>query len=274
MSDLVSAHQRADFERDGAVHLPGVLAPGPLARLAAETDRILDEETGPPGGDDNFKRLGYWRANATFRAVLTASPVPGIAAQLLRATKLNLLYDQLFIKEAGSRTPTAWHNDLPYWPLTGTQALTVWLAFDRIVEANGALEFLRASHLWGRRYRPFYSADDGWVSHFFHADANDDFDDLPDFTATRGERDIVSWDLAPGDAIAFHALTVHGAPGNRRPDMGRRAYAVRFADEDVRYRAGPVWNLDLVNESLRDGDPLDSEQFPVVYRGAGTSARD
>jgi hypothetical protein len=52
--------------------------------------------------------------------------------------------------------------------------------------------------------------------------------------------------------------------------MPRRAYAVRFAGEQVRYRAGPVWNLDLVNEDLRDGDPLDSAQFPVVYgEGAG-----
>ena len=269
MSGLVSDRQLADFERDGAVHLPGVLGPEPLARVSAETDHILEVETDLPGQDDYFKRLGYWRGNEIFRAVFTTSPVPEIAARLLRATRLNLLYDQLFIKEAGSRIPTPWHNDLPYWPLTGTQVLTIWLAFDATVEANGALEFLRASHLWGRRYRPFYSTDDGEVSHFFRAETNDDFDDLPDFAAARGEHEIVTWELAPGDAVAFHALTVHGAPGNSRPDMPRRAYAVRFAGEEVRYRAGPVWNLDLVNEELGDGDALDSALFPVVYGGSG-----
>ena len=68
--------------------------------------------------------------------------------------KVNLFYDQLFAMRPGSDTPTPWHNDLPYWPLTGRQAMTVWLALDRIVEENGALEFIRGSHLWDLQYEP------------------------------------------------------------------------------------------------------------------------
>ncbi len=261
----LSDRQLAVFEENGVVRLPSVLSGDLVARASEAADRILAQEAAGPGEGDYFKRLGLWRKHEAFRAICLDSCVPEIGARLLRSGKVNLLYDQLFVKEPGSGIPTPWHNDLPYWPLTGTQVLTVWLAFDPIGPDNGGLEFFGASHKWRRRYRPFYTTDDGRVSHFFHADENDDFDDLPDFETERRRHEILSWDMEPGDAVVFHALTVHGAPGNRRPDMPRRGYAVRLTGAEVRYREGPAWNVDLMNAALHDGDPLDSEAFPVVY---------
>jgi ectoine hydroxylase-related dioxygenase (phytanoyl-CoA dioxygenase family) len=34
----------------------------------------------------------------------------------------------------------------------------------------------------------------------------------PDFDAQRAAYDLLGWALEPGDAIAFHFATVHGAP--------------------------------------------------------------
>jgi ectoine hydroxylase-related dioxygenase (phytanoyl-CoA dioxygenase family) len=258
----------AAFERDGAVHLPAVLDHTLTTRLGAAADRILSAESNRQGRDHYFKRLNLWRTHPGFRDACMNSPVPAIAAKLLGAGKVNLLYDQLFVKDEGSGVRTPWHNDLPYWPLTGTQVLTVWLALDPIVRDNGALEFIRGSHRWNRRYRPFYTDDDGHPAHSFHADG-DEFDELPRFEDERDRHDIVWWDMEPGDAIAFHGLTVHGAAGHCRPGMRRRGLAIRLTGDDVRYRAGAVWNQDLVSENLAHGAPLDSPQFPLVHGTPG-----
>jgi ectoine hydroxylase-related dioxygenase (phytanoyl-CoA dioxygenase family) len=260
----LAGQQCLDFDEDGVVRLLSVLSGDLLARASDAADRIMAQETGSLGQDDYFKRLGLWQKHEAFRAICMDSCVPEIGARLLRPGTANLLYDQLFVKEPGSDIPTPWHNDLPYWPHRGTQVLTVWLALDPIELANGVLEFFRGSHKWAGRHRPFYTTADGRISDFFYAD-DDDYDDLPDFEMERRHHEILSWDMEPGDALVFHALTVHGAPGNRRADMARRGYAVRLTGADVHYREGAVWNVDLINAFLRDGDPLDSEQFPVVY---------
>jgi hypothetical protein len=34
---------------------------------------------------------------------------------------------------------------------------------------------------------------------------------------------------------------------------------------DVRYYGGKVWNEFIMNPALKTGDPLDSDQYPVLY---------
>ena len=86
---------------------------------------------------------------------------------------------------------------------------------------------------------------------------------VPDIDA--GGYRILSWDMEPGDALAFHAMTVHGAGGNLTTDVRRRGYAVRYCGEGCTYFAGPGPNRDLRNPALADGDPLNSAQYPVVW---------
>ena len=40
------------------------------------------------------------------------------------------------------------------------------------------------------------------------------FETVPDIEAHRDDYEILSWELEPGDAIAFHMKTVHGRSGN------------------------------------------------------------
>ena len=59
---------------------------------------------------------------------------------------------------------------------------------------------------------------------------------------------------------------VHSSYPNTSTDLQRRAYAMRFMGREVRYYAGPVWNVYIMNPTLKTGDPLDSEQYPIVYQ--------
>jgi hypothetical protein len=57
-------------------------------------------------------------------------------------------------------------------------------------------------------------------------------EELPDIEANRAAYPIITWALEPGDAILFHMLALHGAPGvtNRR-----RVLSVRFVGDDIRH---------------------------------------
>ena len=88
---------------------------------------------------------------------------------------------------------------------------------------------------------------------------------MPDIQLQREDYPLVSWDLEPGDAYAFHGLTVHGSGGNLKGYRRRRGYAVRYTGDDVVYDSRPGTNAHLRSENHSDGDLLDSERYPVVW---------
>ena len=254
------------FERDGVIHLPGVIDGEWIerGREACARAPMIPTVEGARAAD-YFQKMRVWENDEVFKHFCTASPAPGIAAQLVRSDKMNLLYDQMFNIEPGSGDRTPWHHDLPFWPVRGMQVVTIWIAFDRVVEKNGAMEFIRGSNHWGKRFQPYSTVDGGQTREPFESGLDDGMIPIPDFDAERDKHELVSFDVEPGDAIAFHALTVHSSNPNTTHDMQRRAYAMRFTGDEVRYYDGPVWNVYIVNPSLKTGDLLDSEQYPVVF---------
>ena len=174
------------------------------------------------------------------------------------------VYDQLFVKEPGTRNRTRWHNDQPYWAIRGWQVLTFWIALDPINRNSGALEFLSGSHRWNRWFQPELFGRGPGIEPY---ERNPDYEPIPDIEQMRDSYDIISWDLAPGDAYVFHALTVHGAGGNLTTDVRRRGYAVRYTGDDAVYCERPGTNKSLRSAEHADGNPLDSSRYPVVWRG-------
>ena len=88
---------------------------------------------------------------------------------------------------------------------------------------------------------------------------------MPDIEANRGALDIRGWAVQPGDAVAFHFRTLHGAPANVSSER-RRVISVRWVGDDARFvrrpgRTSPYFP-DLEYE---DGSPFDGEQFPILY---------
>ena len=157
--------------------------------------------------------------------------------------------------------PTPWHQDIPFWPFQGDQICTLWLALDEVSADSGAVEYVKGSHRWGKKYQPKSFVGDGRYQ-------QDGLDPLPDFNAIRDELDIVSFDMEPGDCTLHHGLTVHGAPGNSRSDRRRRAYVTRWAGDDVTYDPRDGTQPMLRDPGLNAGDSVDSDLWPVVWRRA------
>ncbi len=206
--------------------------------------------------------LRLWEHDDTFREFCLASQLPRLAAEFLNSQRVNLLYDQLFVKEPGTPNRTRWHNDQPYWPIRGGQVLSFWIALDPVTHDSGALEFIVGSHRWGRWFQPQAFGDTVGQSEYA---ANPDYEPIPDIQNHRDDYDIVSWDLEPGDAYVFHGLTVHGSGGNRHPSHRRRGYAVRYTGDDVVYDSRVGTNASLCSEGHRDGMVLTSSRYPVVW---------
>jgi ectoine hydroxylase-related dioxygenase (phytanoyl-CoA dioxygenase family) len=266
----IDAGTRAAFEADGAVPLRGVVGSAWLGRLAAAIERDIAKPGPfahgyvPENGQGRFHgNLKLWESDADCRAFCLGSGLPALAAALLGAGRVNLFYDQLFVKEPGTVNRTRWHNDLPYWPIRGRQVLSFWLALDPTTRDSGALEFVRGSHRWGRWFQPERFGDTKAHGDY---ERNPDYEQMPDLEAARGDYDIVSWNLAPGDIVAFHGLTVHGAGGNNRTDVRRRGYAVRYSGDDVVYDTRPGPNANLRVAGMADGAPLAGPNFPEVWR--------
>ena len=256
------------FEQDGAVALRGVIDDEWLKRLTDAIDRDI-ENPGPfnhtyeaEGGKGKFYgNLRMWETDPDIREYCFHSPLPALAQAFFGSSKVNLLYDQLFVKEPGTANRTRWHNDQPYWPVRGRQVMSFWLALDRTTADSGAMEFVRGSHNWDRWFQPERFGKDATGSSY---ERNPDYETMPDIDAARDDYEIMTWDLEPGDVYAFHAMTVHGAGGNLRNDVRRRGLTIRYTGDDATYDPRPGTSPVMHVEGLGVGAPMDSDLYPII----------
>ena len=76
--------------------------------------------------------------------------------------------------------------------------------------------------------------------------------------------DVASWNLNPGDLIAFNFSIIHGAPGNSGKNR-RRAFSVRFIGDDATFakRKGEV-SPPFPEVTLNHGEKMNSPSFPEI----------
>jgi len=262
----VSQEQIDTFQKDGVLFLPGLIASDWIDRLRTAIERDIADPAPcfhgyqVEGGGRFHGNMRLWETDPDFEDYCLHSPLPQMAATLLRVEEVQLYYDQLFVKEPESNAPTRWHHDQPYWPVRGDPILSFWLALDDVTRDSGALEFVQGSHRWGDWFQPEPFAEGG--SEYAR---NPDYIDIPDIEAFRGRHEFASWNLVPGDVIAFHALTVHGGPANES-DRRRRGYTVRYCGPGMTYYDGPGTSPFLADKDLAHGAPLTGDRYPIVWQ--------
>ncbi len=220
--------------------------PGPFARDYNEPDR-----------GRFFNDYCNWRKIDEYREFLFHSPAAEIARSLMGSTGARLFHEHVLVKEAQTAIPTPWHHDQPYYCVDGKQNCSLWIALDPVPRET-ALEFMAGSHLSGKWYRPLRFNNQPLYD-------EDQFETLPDIDAHRDEFEILGWDTEPGDAIAFHFLTLHGAPGNSAPLTRRRAFSSRWLGDDATFaaRRGRT-SPPFPDCTLRHGDRLEGPDFPLI----------
>ncbi len=254
------------YARDGAVVIRGALrgdevevlargieanlaAPGPLGAVASADD--------DPGRF--FEDFCNWQRFAEYERICLGSRLPAIARQLMGSRTVRLYHDHLLVKEAGTRQPTPWHQDQPYYNIEGRQNVSFWIPVDPVSRA-ATLEFLAGSHD-GTWYMPrtFLSAQAKWFPEGSLAE-------IPDMSLPANRARVIGWALEPGDAVAFHMLTLHGSAGVE-PGRRRRVFSVRYLGDDI-VHAPRAWRTSPEFEGLAaqlaPGAPLAHPLFPLI----------
>ena len=186
------------------------------------------------------------------------SPLGQVAAQLFAAQKVNFLFDQIFIKQPGAGTRTAFHQDWGYFHVDGEQVASFWTAAESVSKENGGMGYVRGSHLWDLHSPNAFIAQ--------MTDASNGLPALPDIEGNESDYDIVYFDVEPGDVIVHNYRLAHGSRGNTTLDRSRRAISLRYAGDDVTaLRRGSAPEEFPIDPNLKDGDPLDGETYPVVW---------
>jgi len=206
-----------------------------------------------------FYDAAGWRFYEGIRKAALDSALPGICTQLLDTSYLNFWEDTTFVKAPNTGQRTSFHQDYSYFQIRGEKCCIVWIPLDNVTYENGAMEYVRGSHKWGKKYAPNLL-----VSQSVFPDSP--YEKTPDIEAAPEDYDIVSFDVEPGDVIIHHVLTVHGSRGNQSANKMRRAMSFRYCGDDITYydRPGAIVQPYLTDK-LKDGDRLFSKDYPIVF---------
>lgn len=252
--------QVEDYQRDGVVMIPGLFAehvdrlrvgvernmaaPGPYAsnnEKAGETGRFFDDYC-------NWERI------PEFQEVVTDPKIARAAAELMQSSRVQLFHDHVLVKEPGTSMATPWHSDGPYYFVEGRHTVSFWVPLDPVSDAS--LRCVPGSHVWGKDVLPTrWAKGDAFFDPSPYMPVPD-----PDVEGMQ----TVSYKMEPGDAIAFHFRTLHGAKGNHSSQR-RRAFSMRLVGDDARYvdRPGPT-SPPFPDHSMVQGQRLREDWFPIL----------
>lgn len=262
------------FAADGAVVLRGLLAPAELALLRQGIDANLAAPSPrakvacrPEDPGFFIEDFCNWQHNSAYRQFIFGSALAAVASRLMQSRTARLHHDHMLTKEPGTRQPTPWHQDQPYYNVDGAQNVSFWIPVDPVSRA-ATLEFAAGTHRgpW-LMPRSFMTNEARWFPEGTLAD-------LPDIEAGRradpSTHRILGWALEPGDAVAFHMLTLH-ATGGVEPGRRRRVFSVRFLGDDMRHAPRP-WvtspEFPGLAEVLPAGAPMEHPLFPLLWQEA------
>ena len=266
---IVSDKTVAEFQRNGAVILRGLFAQKWLDALAVGIEKNFaspgefHRNYTPPGNPGGFyDDYCNWQRIDEYRDFVLHSPAAEIAARLMQSPTARFYHEHVLVKEPGTAERTPWHHDQPYYGVDGDQLCSLWLPLDAVPRA-ACPEFVAGSHAAGTLYYPrlFVSGQDYSVG-------ETGFQSVPDIDAERDQHDILSWQLAPGDCIAFHMRTLHGAPATVGQTTRRRGFSTRWLGADARYATRPWQTSPPFEElTLTPGNKMEHPTFPMVWSG-------
>lgn len=265
-TDQTGENTVATLAADGAAFLQDLFGDW-VDVLAAGIDRNEDEpseffnENGTAADPGRFwDDYCNWARIPEFERFAFESDVGAVAAELMGSETVQLFHDHVLVKEPGARLHTPWHADGPYYFVEGRQTISLWIPLDP-VPVESTLRFIRGSHKWDTAVMPV-NWTTGYGFYGGGATGDEGFQPLPDPDAEPDRYEVLEWAMEPGDAVAFHFDTVHGARGSS--DM-RRAFSLRLVGDDARYvqrqgRTSPPFD----GHEMTAGQRLREDWFPLL----------
>jgi len=264
------------YHRDGVVPLRGMFDKDWIELLnkglnvnceyPTERSRIWDKDD---AGHTMFYDTLAWKEIEEYKKFIFDSPAAQICGQLMKAKAVYYFFDAVFVRSAGTKFETPWHQDEPYWSVEGYDACTLWMPLVPVKQKN-CLSFVPGSHLFKsvfnqKNFGEITGNPKDQVD--FSKVANEEF---PDINANPKDFGVVSWKLNPGDCIAFNGRTMHGGSGKLDNDTGLKVFTTKWMGDDVRikfrnYGMDPDFSSVMIKKGLKSGDRPSTDMYPLVW---------
>lgn len=243
----ISDAQVAQYHRDGAVLLKGVLSAEELALLTEGVDQVYADPgerssvVRSPEGEGETLVLNYPTTRSpALRRLVESGVIAQLAGKVMDVPQAQLVFEQIFYKTKGRIVPTPWHQDTPFLRVRGYDMCRVWLTADPS-PADITVQMVRGSHRWNVVYGAGTGEIEPVVRQEERASYNNDnlgdpgLPSPPDVARYRDSFDILTFDVEPGDALVFQGNMLHGASGRDAWDRPRRAFATMWGGPQLRY---------------------------------------
>jgi len=275
----ISADEIATYHRDGVVLLPSMfdsdwidlLLQGLIANcdLPTNRSRVWDRDA---AGRTMFYDSQAWQGVDEYQQFIFDSPAAQIAAHLMDSARINFYFDAVFVRSPGSQFATPWHQDEPYWSVEGYNTCTIWMPLVPVRREN-ALAYVPGSH---RLDSVFYQYNFGSLN----PDAKQGVDqvdfsgvaemEIPDINADPEKFGVVSWDMQPGDCVAFNSRIMHGGSGKLDEDRELRVFTTKWLGDDVHIKfrecgMDPDHSAVMTARGLKPGDRPGTDLYPQIW---------
>lgn len=220
---FLSSQQIANFNQQGFVAPLAIYEPNEISQIRVYFDRLLARVMAD-GGNSYSISSAHLKYGPVWD-ILTNPKIVDFVADLLGENVI-AWGSHFFCKMPGDGQAVAWHQDASYWPLSPSQAVTVWLAIDDADPENGCMRFIAGSHHVGHlTYRPSDASE--------HNVLNQSIDNAEQYGT-------LVWDPLPAGFASIHSdLLLHGSEPNHS-NRRRCGLTLRYSAANV--RAGLDWN--------------------------------
>ena len=268
------------YYRDGVLKLPGMFDKDWVEILNKGLDNNIETPTRrsriwykDTSGRSMFYDHTAWQGIEEYRKFIFNSPAAQICGQLMGSATVNFFFDSVFVRSTGTQFETPWHQDEPYWSVEGYDACSLWMPLVP-VKRKSSLSFVPGSHRLKTVFKQYNFGDLNPVrkKNVDQVDFSDIAEqEFPDINADHVRFGVVSWDMQPGDCIAFNGRTMHGGSGKLDDGYELRVFTTKWVGDDIRIKfrdcgMDPDHSPDMIEKGLKPGDRLDTDLYPMVWK--------
>jgi len=280
MNNLLTNKEINQFNKDGAVLIKGKFNLDWIDKLRKGIDKDIKnpsprfvnhtKDNNSPGYYEDF---WTWNLYEEFNDFVFNSPTSIIAAELLEAKKINLVMDNWFLREAGSKSIPPFHHDISYFDFEGSMCV-FWLPLEPVSKEDG-LSWVKGSHLWDKLFIRTRFNDGHLVDGEAGVVNGKKYEITPDIIQNKDDYEFLQWDLELGDCIYFDIRTLHGGFNEVIPKKDIHRYTLRMAKENskIEYRGDWAREERAIMESngYNNGDDLSGKMFPQLWLNSNFS---
>ena len=216
---------KSSFDKDGYVFIPGFLSPDEVEVLNHHVRRFISDKIPSMSAshffyEDNedsatLKQMqDMEKYDDYFKTLAVQSKYETIAKAMLGEDVVCKTVEY-FNKPPKIGKPTPPHQDGYYFMLDPQQAVTMWLALEKVDEENGCVKYVKGSHLKGMRAH-------GRTTTLGFSQQ------IVDFGTEEDMKNEIAFPANPGDLLVHHSLTIHRAGANTTTNRTRKAMGLIY----------------------------------------------